>query len=255
MTIKLTRCIEIVPKRHAFKARFYNSAELKNWVDFGSVRGNFSYSLFLHSKSFCSQGALNLSYTKYPAMAIAIIINITFFINYFPNLILQAVLTQPENDSPSFLACWLIASSKLSSNLIIFLVLLERSVFFLSFFSCTGAYLYDKLNIDGMHHYKDEYHKKQSPEVLATLSRDLTTITLNEVMIMANRYDNAHLCARQSKLYKFYDLSTAQVVQTKATTEREARKNLGKQSLIFIARIHLYPIVERSRNWGGYVHE
>ena len=124
MTIKLTRCIEFVPKRHAFKARFYNSAEFKNWVDFGSVRGNFSYSLLLHSKSFCSQGALNLSYTKYPAMAIAIIINITFFINYFPNLILQAVLTQP----------------------------------------------------------------------------------LYGVMVMTNRYDNAHLCERQSKVYKFYDL-------------------------------------------------
>lgn len=57
------------------------------------------------------------------------------------------------------------------------------------------------------------------------------------------------------KLFKFYDLSTAQVVQTTATTERQARKNLGKQSLIFIARIRLYPIVERSRNWGGYIHD
>lgn len=53
------------------------------------------------------------------------------------------------------------------------------------------------------------------------------------------------------KLYKFYDLSTAQVVQTTATTERQARKSLGKSSLIFIARIRLYPIVECSQNWGG----
>lgn len=253
MTIKLTRCIEIVPKRHAFKARSYNNAELKKWVDFGSVRKDFNYSLCWHNLSFGAHGAFKLTYTAYPAMAI-IIINNTFFINYLPNLILQAVLTQPEKDSPSFLACWLIASSKLSSNLIIFLVLLERSVFFLSFFSCTGAYLYDKLNINGMHHYKGEYHKKQSPEVLPALSRDLTQ-PLTEVMIMANRYDNAHLCARQSKLYKFYDLSTAQVVQTKATTEREARKNLGKQSLIFIARIRLYPIIEHTRNLGGYLYE
>ncbi|MBC9130420.1 host cell division inhibitor Icd-like protein [Frischella sp. Ac13] len=72
---------------------------------------------------------------------------------------------------------------------------------------------------------------------------------------MANRYDNAHLCARQSKLYKFYDLSTAQVVQTKATTEREARKNLGKQSLIFISRIRLYPFIEDTRSFGGYLYE
>ncbi|AHN25849.1 hypothetical protein GAPWK_1272 [Gilliamella apicola] len=97
--------------------------------------------------------------------------------------------------------------------------------------------------------------KKAIPRSGGTLSRDLTTITLNEVMIMANRYDSAHLRARQSKLYKFYDLSTAQVIQTTATTERQARKNLGKQSLIFIARIQITPIIERVRTWGGYSHE
>lgn len=215
MTIKLTRCIEIVPKRHAFKARFYNSVELKNWIDFGSVRGNF---------------------------------------NYLFNLILQAVLTQPEKDSPSFLACCWINSSKSSSKRICFIVLLERSKSFFSFLSCIGSYRYGRLCFKGSYHYISNYLKKAIPRSGGTLSRDLTQ-PLSEVMIMANRYDNAHLCARQSKLYKFYDLSTAQVVQTKATTEREARKNLGKQSLIFIARIHLYPIVERSRNWGGYVHE
>lgn len=96
--------------------------------------------------------------------------------------------------------------------------------------------------------------KKQSPEVLPTLSRDLTK-PLNEVMIMANRYDSAPLRAEQSKLFKFYDLSTAQVIQTTATTERQARKNLGKQSLIFIARIRITPIIERVRTWGGYSHE
>ena len=227
----------------------------------------------------------------------------------------------------------------------------------------------------------DEYHKKQSLEVLATLPRDLTRITLNEVMIMANSYDSAHLRAEQSKLfkfsnlsaitknhlhefknlgyinfalakssvrigtlfillathdapsvffcvnayarlfiksfsmvalvghpkgwlassrasslnpanvtaneietssgdylnnylleavimtttptpivstqklYKFYDLSTAQVIQTTATTERQARKNLGKQSLIFIARIRITPIIEQAGTWGGYSHE
>ena len=232
-------------------------------------------------------------------------------------------------------------------------------------------------------HTPDEFIrlKKQSPEVLPTLSRDLTTITLNEVMIMANRYDSAHLRAEQSKLFKFYDLSIidknrlhefqnlgyinlalakssvrigtlnystathdalsvffcvntcarlfiksfsmvalvghpkgwldsvgasssnpanvtaneigtssgdylnnylleavimtttpnpivstqklfkfydlsiAQVIQTTATTEREARKSLGKQSLIFIARIRLTPIIEQARTWGGYSHE
>nr|WP_232356429.1 MULTISPECIES: hypothetical protein [Gilliamella] len=149
MSIELIKSIELVPKRHAFKARSYNNAELKNWVDFGSVRKDF---------------------------------------NYLFNLILQAVLTQPEKDSPSFLACWLICSSRSSSNLIIFLVLLERSVFFLSFFSCIGAYLYDKLNTIGMHHYKGEYHKKQSPEVLPALSRDLTT-NIKRSNAMANSND------------------------------------------------------------------
>lgn len=274
MTVKLTRCIEFVPKRHAFKARFYNSVELKNWIDFGSVRGNF---------------------------------------NYLFNLILQAVLTQPEKDSPSFLACCWINSSKSSSKRICFIVLLERSKSFFSFFSCIGYLtsiprdcnsfritlfiqpasdsspssfcafsmasrksgsnlnwnggfprLFSVMCIDTsitlmvmylcvMTYY---YHMKEKtiPRSGGTLSRDLTQ-PLYGVMIMANRYDNAHLCARQSKIYKFYDLSTAQVVQTKATTEREARKNLGKQSLIFIARIRLYPIVERSRNWGDYSHD
>jgi len=216
MTVDIIRCIEIVPKRHAFKARSYNNAELKNWVDFGSVRKDFSY-LF--------------------------------------NLILQAVLTQPEKDSLSFLACCWINSSKSSSNRIVCLVLFNRSLLLFCFFSCIGAVHCGRLSLNGAVHYKDEYHKKQSPEVLATLPRDLTTITLNEVMIMANRYDSAHLRARQSKLYKFYDLSTAQVIQTTATTERQARKNLGKQSLIFIARIRITPIIERTSTWGGYSHE
>ena len=216
MTVDIIRCIEIVPKRHAFKARFYNNAELKNWVDFGSVRKDF---------------------------------------NYLFNLILQAVLTQPEKDSPSFLACWLICSSRSSSKRRFFLVLFERSYLFFSFFSCTGTPLCVKLPLKGTPHYRYGNLKKQSPEVLATLPRDLTTITLNEVMIMANRYDSAHLRARQSKLYKFYDLSTAQVIQTTATTERQARKNLGKQSLIFIARIRITPIIEQAGTWGGYSHE
>uniref|UniRef100_UPI00345F0853 host cell division inhibitor Icd-like protein n=1 Tax=Gilliamella apicola TaxID=1196095 RepID=UPI00345F0853 len=74
-------------------------------------------------------------------------------------------------------------------------------------------------------------------------------------MIMANRYDSAHLRAEQSKLYKFYDLSTAQVIQTTATTERQARKILGRRSLIFIARIRITPIIEQARTWGGCYHE
>ena len=57
---------------------------------------------------------------------------------------------------------------------------------------------------------------------------------------------------RETKLFKFYDLSMAQVVQITATTERQARKSLGKSSLIFIARIRLYPVIEDTRSFGGY---
>lgn len=58
-----------------------------------------------------------------------------------------------------------------------------------------------------------------------------------EVMIMAIRYDRAHLRARQPQLYKFYDLSNAEINQFLATTERQTSKNLSNQSLIFIATI------------------
>lgn len=157
----MTVNIEFVPKRHAFKARFYNSAELIKWVDFGSVRKDFSY-LF--------------------------------------NLILQAVLTQPEKDSPSFLACWLICSSRSSSKRRFFLVLFERSNLFFSFFSCTGTPLCVKLLLKGTPHYRYGNLKKQSPEVLATLSRDLT-INIKRSNVMANSYHI--LCLEYGQLLQF----------------------------------------------------
>lgn len=290
MSIELIKSIELVPKRNAFKARSYNNAGLKKWVDFGSVREHFNYSERLRLRRFISfltelmtncdvfsssflassisaitscgkristrfDLLLCLPVAIFYKMAIIITANIAFFINYFPNLILQAVLTQPEKDSLSFFACCWINLSKSSSKRIVCLVLFKRSFLLFIFFSCTGAVHYDRLYFTGAVHYNDEHYKKQSLKVPPTLSRDLTTITLTEVMIMANRYDSAHLRARQSKLYKFYDLSTAQVIQTTATTERQARKILGKQSLIFIARIRITPIIERARTWGGYSHE
>ena len=92
-------------------------------------------------------------------------------------------------------------------------------------------------------------------------------VTANEIETSSGDYLNNYLLEAvimtttpnpiisTQKLFKFYDLSTAQVIQTTATTEREARKSLGKQSLIFIARIRLTPIIERARTWGGYSHE
>jgi hypothetical protein len=372
MTVEIIKCIEIVPKRHAFKTRSYNSAELKNWVDFGSVRKDFSYSLLseLQIKSFglhCDD-FVNTLYAIYTITTNAIIPTI-FFINYSPNLILHAVFTQPENDSPSFLACWLICSSKSSSKRRFFLVLFERSYLFFSFFSCTGTPLCVKLLFKGTPHYKCGNLKKQSPEVLPALSRDLTTNIkrsnamansndtlrpkngqpdLSNLISVLNLYqadvpthhllqaenhfeelqqsilygigaignlmfwasenesyseknfksdmrDIGYLLAQlrdvacfasnqikltylmphktirevnsmlkmnykekfnhESKLFKFYDLTTAKVFEALAPTEQQARKSLGKSSLIFIARIRLYPVIERARSFGGYSHE
>lgn len=60
---------------------------------------------------------------------------------------------------------------------------------------------------------------------------------------MANSYDSAHLSARQPQLYKFYVLSTAEITQFLATNECQAHKNLSNQSLKFIIRIRINPII------------
>ena len=98
-------------------------------------------------------------------------------------------------------------------------------------------------------------------------SSNPANVTANEIGTSSGDYLNNYLLeavimtttpnpiVSTQKLFKFYDLSTAQVIQTTATTERQARKNLGKQSLIFIARIRITPIIERARTWGGYNHE
>ena len=98
-------------------------------------------------------------------------------------------------------------------------------------------------------------------------SSNPANVTANEIGTSSGDYLNNYLLeavimtttpnpiVSTQKLFKFYDLSIAQVIQTTATTEREARKSLGKQSLIFIARIRLTPIIEQARTWGGYSHE
>ena len=68
-------------------------------------------------------------------------------VNYSTNLILQAILTQPEKDSLSFFACWLICSNRSSSKRICFIVLFERSKSFFSFFSCIGNYQCDRYRL------------------------------------------------------------------------------------------------------------
>jgi hypothetical protein len=99
-----------------------------------------------------------------------------------------------------------------------------------------------------------------------TSSLNPVNVTANEIETSSGDYVNHYLEAvamttiptpviSTQKLYKFYDLSMAQVVQITATTERQARKSLGNPSLIFIARTRLYPVIERARNFGGYSHE
>lgn len=57
------------------------------------------------------------------------------------------------------------------------------------------------------------------------------------------------------KLFKFYDKTSSGVVCCIATTEEQARENLGMHSLIFIARIRLYPIINNAHNHEGNNHE
>ena len=217
MTVEIIKCIEIVPKRHAFKARSYNSAELKNGVDFGSVRKNFSNYAF---------GVIPLDCNSF--------LNILF--------IHVAKLVSPSLAASSSSCCRNSSVNRIwyCGDLFSFGVDMVLTLYYYNYMVTTIIMVTTKKTI---------------PRSAGTLPRDLTTITLNEVMIMANRYDSAHLRAEQSKLYKFYDLSTAQVIQTTATTERQARKILGRRSLIFIARIRITPIIEQARTWGGCYHE
>ena len=256
LNLKKWFCMSIKRENVILITRFCQSIKrkIKKQIPlFGGIK-LMHYSFFMHNKSPWRQGVNNLSYTKY-APIITITKKISFFIIHLPNLILHAVFTQPEKDSLSFFTCWLICSNKSSSKRICFIVLFERSKSFFSFFTCTGSYHCDKLGCKGSYHYISNYLKKTIPRSATNTIEGSNQTIKQEVMIMANRYDSAPLRAEQSKLFKFYDLSTAQVIQTTATTEREARKSLGKQSLIFIARIRLTPIIERARTWGDYSHE
>ncbi|WP_449290029.1 hypothetical protein [Orbus wheelerorum] len=147
----------------------------------------------------------------------------------------QAFFTQAEKLLFSFFASCSICSSKSSSKRICFVVLLDRSKNFFSFLSCIGSYRYDRLNLKGSYHYIGYYLKKAIPRSASTLSRDLTQ-PLTEVMIMANRYDSAHLRVEQSKLFTFYNGLTSQLVRTIAITDQQARQNLSNINLTFISR-------------------
>ncbi|OTP86782.1 hypothetical protein B6D12_13250 [Gilliamella apicola] len=135
----------------------------------------------------------------------------------------------------------------------------------LSVFFCVNAYA--RLFIKSFSMVALVGHPKGWLASSRASSSNPANVTANEIGTSSGDYLNNYLLeavimtttptpiVSTQKLFKFYDLSTAQVIQTTATTERQARKNLGKQSLIFIARIRITPIIERVRTWGGYSHE
>lgn len=178
----------------------------------------------------------------------------------------QVAITQAEKLVFSFFACSSICSmsswgKRISLRLVVFVSLAIFILFSLPLIVRTVYTIREnKKSVDLCGRYiiycADRLIKKPylNDNPMYWHTRGYLTQPLIEVMIMANRYDSAHLRARQSKLYKFYNSLTAQVVQTIATTERQARQNLGKQSLIFIARKPLTPTFEHSINWGGYHH-
>lgn len=67
-------------------------------------------------------------------------------------------------------------------------------------------------------------------------SMSYLTQPLTGVMIMANRYDSAHLRVEQSKLFTFYNGLTSQLVRTIAITDQQARQKLSNINLTFISR-------------------
>ena len=135
----------------------------------------------------------------------------------------------------------------------------------LSVFFCVNAYA--RLFIKSFSMVALVGHPKGWLASSRASSSNPANVTANEIGTSSGDYLNNYLLeavimtttpnpiVSTQKLFKFYDLSTAQVIQTTATTERQARKILGKQSLIFIARIRITPIIERARTWGGYNHE
>lgn len=60
---------------------------------------------------------------------------------------------------------------------------------------------------------------------------------------MVSSYNISHLRVKQPQLYKFHDLSIAEITQFLATNECQAHKNLSNQSLKFIIRIRINPII------------
>lgn len=87
-----------------------------------------------------------------------------------------------------------------------------------------------------------------------TSSSNPANVTANEIGTSSGDYVNHYLEAvimttipspivSALKLFKFYNLLTSQIIETIATTDHQARKKLSNQSLIFIARIRINPII------------
>lgn len=99
---------------------------------------------------------------------------------------------------------------------------------------------------------------------VGTSSANPVNVTANEICTSSGDYNNLPAedapmaitpILLNKKLFKFYDKTSSGVVCCIATTEEQARENLGMRSLIFIARIRLYPIINNAHNHEGNNHE
>lgn len=102
------------------------------------------------------------------------------------NSLRHAALTHALNDVSA--EAVLICSSNSSSNLIIFVVLPERSKFLFCFLSCIGIYRYVRLFIVGLYHITSRL-KRQCLVVLSTLTRHLITTDKHTIEVTMKQHN------------------------------------------------------------------
>ncbi|EOP4060249.1 host cell division inhibitor Icd-like protein [Escherichia coli] len=125
-----------------------------------------------------------------------------------------------------------------------FFVLPERSNFGFSFFSCIGTYHHYKLKPNGTYHIEDTQPLNTAkPRSGGTLAGLLTTND-NESIEVAMLNHTTHPQGRDSHnlnkfTWRFMQCLTGSIAifTVTAATEREARAQLPRAHLIFVARI------------------
>ncbi|HDC0748382.1 TPA: host cell division inhibitor Icd-like protein [Escherichia coli] len=138
----------------------------------------------------------------------------------------------------------LICCNNVSSKRMFFFVLPERSNFGFSFFSCIGTYHRYKLKPNGTYHIEDTQPLNTAkPRSGGTLAGLLTTND-NESIEVAMLNHTTHPQGRDSHnlnkfTWRFMQCLTGSIAifTVTAATEREARAQLPRAHLIFVARI------------------